>query len=125
MGDDDRRDSMSVPDVHFLPRRISNRAFGSPMKLRLAILGLLVVLWAGPAFAQSCAMCYSTARALNQEGQNAITSGDVVLLLPPIGFMTIGGGLAVRSAQKREQKAEKIGVLVLKGGGPEPRRHYF
>ena len=76
------------------------------MKLRLAILGLLVVLWAGPAFAQSCAMCYSTARALNQEGQNAITRGVVVLLLPPIGFMTIGVGLALRYGKKRDEEAE-------------------
>ena len=59
------------------------------MKPRLAILGLLLALGAAPAFAQSCAMCYSTARALNKEGQNAITRGVVVLLIPPIGFMTL------------------------------------
>jgi hypothetical protein len=76
------------------------------MKLRLAILGLLVVLWAAPAFAQSCAMCYSTARAVTKEGQNAITRGVVVLLAPPIGFMTIGVGLALRYGKKRDEEAE-------------------
>ena len=76
------------------------------MKPRLAILGLLLALWAGPAFAQSCAMCYSTARALNKEGQNAITRGVVVLLIPPIGFMTIGVGLALRYGKKRDEEAE-------------------
>jgi hypothetical protein len=76
------------------------------MKLRLSILGLLLALWAGPAFAQSCAMCYSTARALNKEGQNAITRGVVVLLIPPIGFMTIGVGLALRYGKKRDEEAE-------------------
>jgi len=76
------------------------------MKLRLAILALFVVLCAGPALAQSCAMCYSTARALNQEGQRAITRGVVVLLLPPIGFMTIGVGLALRYGKKRDEEAE-------------------
>jgi hypothetical protein len=76
------------------------------MKLRLAIVGLLVALWAAPAFAQSCAMCYSSARALNKEGQNAITRGVVVLLLPPIGFMTIGVGLALRYGKKRDEEAD-------------------
>jgi hypothetical protein len=76
------------------------------MKPRLAILGLLVALSAVPSFAQSCAMCYSTARALNKEGQNAITRGVVVLLIPPIGFMTIGVGLALRYGKKRDEEAE-------------------
>jgi hypothetical protein len=76
------------------------------MKLRLAILGLFLALLAIPAFAQSCAMCYSTARALNKEGQNAITRGVVVLLIPPIGFMTIGVGLALRYGKKRDEEAE-------------------
>jgi hypothetical protein len=76
------------------------------MKLRLAIIGLLVALWAGPVFAQSCAMCYSTARAVTKEGQNAITRGVVVLLAPPIGFMTIGVGLALRYGKKRDEEAE-------------------
>jgi len=106
VGHDDSRDGVSVLDVHFLSRRLSNRAPGSPMKLRLSILSLLLVLWAGPAFAQSCAMCYSTARALNKDGQNAITRGVVVLLIPPIGFMTIGVGLALRYGKKRDEEAE-------------------
>lgn len=76
------------------------------MKLRLAALGLTVALWAVPAAAQSCAMCYSSARALNKDGQNAITRGVVVLLLPPIGFMTIGVGLALRYGKKRDEEAE-------------------
>jgi hypothetical protein len=76
------------------------------MKVRLTILTLLVVLWAAPGFAQSCAMCYSTARALNQEGQRAITRGVVVLIIPPIGFMTIGVGLALRYGKKRDEESE-------------------
>ena len=51
-------------------------------------------------------MCYSTARALNQEGQRAITRGVVVLIIPPIGFMTIGVGLALRYGKKRDEEAE-------------------
>lgn len=76
------------------------------MRLRPSILGLMLLLWAGPVFAQSCAMCYSTARALNKEGQNAITRGVVVLLLPPVGFMTVGVGLALRYGKKRDEESE-------------------
>jgi hypothetical protein len=76
------------------------------MKLRLAMLALLIGLWAAPAFAQSCAMCYSTARAVTKEGQRAITNGVVVLLVPPIGFMTVGVGLALRYGKKRDEEAE-------------------
>jgi hypothetical protein len=74
------------------------------MKLRIAILGLLVGLWTAPALAQSCAMCYSSARALNKEGQQAITRGVVVLLIPPVGFMTIGVGVALRYGKKRDEE---------------------
>jgi hypothetical protein len=76
------------------------------MKLRLAVLALFVALWTVPAVGQSCAMCYSTARAVSKEGQRAITRGVVVLLVPPIGFMTIGVGLALRYGKKRDEEVE-------------------
>jgi hypothetical protein len=76
------------------------------MKLRLAVLALFAALSAAPALAQSCAMCYSTARAVTKKGQQAITSGVVVLLIPPIGFMTIGVGLALRYGKKRDEEME-------------------
>jgi hypothetical protein len=76
------------------------------MKLRLATLAILVTLWAVPALGQGCAMCYSTAASTTKEGQLAISHGVLVLLLPPVGFMTIGAGLAFCYSKKRDEEAE-------------------
>ena len=73
------------------------------MKWRLAILTLFLLLWAGSAFAQGCAMCYSSARGATKAGQRAISRGVLVLLIPPVGFMTVGFGLAMRYGRKRDQ----------------------
>ncbi len=74
------------------------------MKLRLAILVAFLALWAAPAFAQGCAMCYSTVGAAPKEGQRAIGRGVLVLLLPPVGFMTIGVAMAFRYGKRRDQE---------------------
>jgi len=47
-------------------------------------------------------MCYSSAAGSTKEGQKAISRGVLILLTPPIGFMTIGAGLAVRYGKKRD-----------------------
>jgi hypothetical protein len=77
------------------------------MKLRLAILVVLGLLWALPALGQGCAMCYSNATGTTKEGQNAISRGVLVLLLPPVGFMTLGAGLAVRYSKKRDKETNQ------------------
>jgi hypothetical protein len=77
------------------------------MKLRLAILVLFLVPWAGPAFAQGCAMCYSTAAAASKDGQHAINRAVIVLLVPPVGFMTVGVGIAVRYSKKRDSESNQ------------------
>jgi hypothetical protein len=47
-------------------------------------------------------MCYSTAKATSKDGQRAISKGVVVLLLPPLGVMTLGIALAFRYGRKRD-----------------------
>jgi hypothetical protein len=76
------------------------------MKLRVTLI--LTILFSSllpssaPAFSQSCSMCYSTAKATSKEGQRAISKGVLVLLLPPLGFMTIGIAMAFRYGKKRD-----------------------
>ncbi len=53
------------------------------MKLRLATLGLMLLLWVAPA--------------------RAISRGVLVLLIPPVGFMTLGVGMAFRYGKKRDE----------------------
>jgi len=72
------------------------------MKVRAALLVLVLFLWATPAFSQGCAMCRSSAAATSKDGQRAIGKGVLVLVLPPAGFMTVGVALAFRYGRKRD-----------------------
>lgn len=74
------------------------------MKLRLSAVVVFLTLWALPAVGQGCAMCYSSAKGTSKEGQNAISRGVLVLLLPPVAFMTLGAGMVVRYSRKRDQE---------------------
>lgn len=76
------------------------------MKLRMGTLAVFLLLWAAPAFSQGCAMCYTSAKGTSKEGQNAISRGVLVLLLPPVAFMTLGAGMAVRYSKKRDKEQE-------------------
>jgi len=77
------------------------------MKLHLALLALFVVLCAGPVLGQGCAMCYSNAAATTKDGQRAISRGVLVLLAPPVGFMTLGVGMAFRYGKKRDEEVDR------------------
>jgi len=72
------------------------------MKVRAAFLVLGFFLWTAPAFSQGCAMCYSSAQATSKDGQRAISRGVAVLVVPPIGFMTLGVAMAFRYGRKRD-----------------------
>ena len=79
------------------------------MRRRLLLLVGVLVLWALPGFAQGCAMCYSNAAGATKDGQRAISRGVLVLLLPPLGFMSIGVGLAFRYSRKRDEERHSEG----------------
>ena len=57
------------------------------MRLRLATLGLLLTLWAAPAFAQGCAMCYTSAEGASQRGQLALSHAVLALMIPTLGLI--------------------------------------
>ena len=77
------------------------------MKRRLAILGFALALWAAPAFGQGCAMCYTSALGADPKSQKALSKAVIVLLVPPVGMMSILIGAGFVYARRRDQQVEQ------------------
>jgi hypothetical protein len=91
------------------------------MKFRVAVLMALLFLASRPAASQGCAMCYSTAAASSNEGQRAVSKGVMVLLIPPLGFMTLGVWMAFRYGRKRDrEEVESLTSTLLIGEADRP-----
>jgi hypothetical protein len=76
------------------------------MKKYCSIATLALALWTAPAFGQGCAMCYANASGATKDGQRAISRGVIVLLIPPLSFMSLGVGLAFRYSRRRDQERQ-------------------
>jgi len=74
------------------------------VKTRAALLAVALSLLALPAFGQGCAMCNANARATPKDAQRTLNHAVIVLLVPPIGFMVCGAGLAFRYGKRRDEE---------------------
>lgn len=75
-------------------------------KFRAVLLLIVVCIFTLPALGQGCAMCRANARSTPKEGQQAINRAILVMMVPLVGFMVVGVGLAFRYGKKRDQEEE-------------------
>ena len=68
--------------------------------LAITLLGLMLLVFPVPVFAQSCALCYTQAASAGGRMIQALRSGILILIIPPT-LMSVGMIFIVK--QKRNQ----------------------
>ena len=71
------------------------------------MLILLLGLWTAPGFSQGCSMCYAAVKGAPKEGQRALSRAILILLVPPLGVMTVGVGCAFRYGKRRDIELDR------------------
>lgn len=72
------------------------------MRLFPALLLAAILLLASPAFSQGCAMCKTNADAMSKQGQRALNRAILVMVIPPVALMLLGGVWVRRYARRRD-----------------------
>jgi hypothetical protein len=75
-------------------------------KIRTLFLMVALGLASLPAFGQGCAMCNAAAKSTPKEGQQALNRAIFVMLVPPLGIMVLGVGLAFRYGKRRDENPD-------------------
>jgi hypothetical protein len=88
--------------------------------LAIALVGVIILLAPAPAFAQSCALCYTQAASSGARMIQALKSGILILIAPPT-FMSIGLIFVCyrKRNQTREDDADESDREWKKNDGPE------
>jgi hypothetical protein len=78
---------------------------------RLALVGLILLLTAVPAFSQSCALCYTQAASAGARMIAALKSGILILILPPT-LGSIGMIFVVHHKRNQVRRTDNGGESV-------------
>jgi hypothetical protein len=77
-----------------------------PLRLiGIALLGLAILTFPLPAFSQNCALCYTQAASAGARMIQALRSGILVLIVPPM-FMWVGVTVIVYRKRNQFRQAD-------------------